>query len=189
MSTAMMVILIVAALVLGAVAAWFILRRRRSGQLQESFGPEYERTLEEKGKRSEAERELEHRQERVSQLDIRPLPPGEGGRYAQEWTGVQKRFVDEPVEAVADADRLVTDLMQRRGYPMADFEQRAADLSVDHPQVVEHYRAGHALAARARNGGASTEDLRQAMVHYRTLFDDLLEERQPETEVNVDRAS
>lgn len=189
MSTSMMVIAILAALALGAFAAWFFLRSRRSGRLRETFGPEYDRAVQQTGKRSEAERELEFRKERVSQLDIRPLPPGEGDQYVRDWKDVQKRFVDEPVLAVADADRLVTDLMQRRGYPMADFEQRAADLSVDHPHVVENYRAGHELAARARDGGASTEDLRQAMVHYRTLFDDLLEERAPNTEVNVDRAS
>jgi hypothetical protein len=188
MSAELVTILVLAALALGAVAAWVFLRKRRSSRLRQSFGPEYERAVESAG-RQEAERELEHRQERVRQLDIRALPPGEADRFAREWQDVQKQFVDSPARAVDDADRLVTDLMQRRGYPMADFEQRAADISVDHPQVVEHYRAGHTLAARARDGGASTEGLRQAMVHYRTLFDELLEERPPRTEVNVERAS
>lgn len=189
MSTGLIIILVLAALAIGAIAAWAVLRSRRSGELRRTFGPEYYRTVQATGKRSEAERELEHRQERVRQLEVRPLPPSEVDRFAREWQGVQKRFVDSPVEAVGEADRLVTDVMQRRGYPMADFEQRSADLSVDHPQVVENYRSAHALAARAREGRASTEDLRQAMVHYRTLFADLLEEGPPKTEVKVERAS
>jgi hypothetical protein len=189
MSTELILLAILIAAAAGAVAAWVFLRSRRSRALRRSFGPEYDRTVEHTGKRSEAERELEHRQERVRQLEIRPLPPGDGERFAREWNGVQKRFVDEPAQAVGDADRLVTDLMQRRGYPVTDFEQRAADISVDHPLVVENYRAAHSLAARARDGGASTEELRQAMVHYRTLFDDLLEERPPRDEVNIERAS
>lgn len=189
MSTVTVIILVLAAAVIGALAAWFFLRRRHTGELRRSFGPEYDRTVEATGKRKEAERELEHRRERVRQLDIRPLPPGDVDRYTRDWRAVQKRFVDQPEEAVGEADRLVTDLMQRRGYPVGDFEQRAADVSVDHPAVVENYRAGHRLAARARDGGAATEDLRQAMVHYRTLFDDLLEKRSPNMEVNVDPAS
>jgi hypothetical protein len=180
MSTLMVAVLVVAALALGAFGAWYFLRRRHSTELRESFGPEYDRTIERTGERKEAERELDHRRERVSQLEIRPLPPGEAERFSRDWQQVQNRFVDEPPGAVSEADRLVTELMQRRGYPMADFEQRAADLSVDHPEVVENYRSGHALAARVRDGGASTEDLRQAMVHYRTLFDDLLVERHPQ---------
>lgn len=180
MSAGIVVLIVVIAVAVGALAAWFFFRRRHTARLRDSFGPEYHRTVTQTGKRKDAERELEHRQERVSQLDIRPLPPGEGERFARDWQQVQKRFVDEPPGAVNDADHLVTQLMQRRGYPMADFEQRAADLSVDHPRVVQNYRAGHALAARVRDGGASTEELRQAMVHYRTLFDDLLEEHHPQ---------
>lgn len=187
MSTEVVVVLILAAAALGAVAAWFLLRRRRSSELRRTFGPEYDRTVENAGKRSEAERELEHRRERVRQLEIRPLPPEEAERFARGWQQVQKRFVDAPAGAVDDADRLVTELMQRRGYPMTDFEQRSADLSVDHPLVVENYRAAHALALRARNGGADTEELRQAMVHYRTLFEDLLEERGQGLEVKIER--
>ncbi len=169
-------VLVIAALVVGAVAAWLILRRRRSSDLRSSFGREYERTVAVTGDRAAAERELEHRRERVEQLQIRPLPPRDVERFGAAWVDVQKRFVDEPAGAVGEADRLVTQLMERRGYPMAEFEQRAADLSVDHPRVVDHYRRGHRLAARTRDGGAATEDLRQAMVHYRTLFEDLLEE-------------
>lgn len=186
MSTGMIVVLVLVALLAGVAIAWFLLRRRRSTHLRESFGPEYERTVEEKGGRGKAESELEHRRERVEQLQIRALPPGEADRFAAEWQDVQKRFVDEPSRAVADADRLVTEVMQRRGYPMADFEQRAADLSVDHPRVVENYRAGHQLAVQSRDDGAGTENLRQAMVHYRALFEDLLADRPQQREVNVD---
>lgn len=189
MSAEYVVILVLVALLLGAAAAWFLLRRRRSEHLRRDFGPEYDRAVEERGDRSEAERELEGRQERVRQLHIHPLPPTEREEFSAAWTQVQKRFVDSPAEAVGEADRLVSEVMQRRGYPIADFEQRAADVSVDHPRVVENYRAAHALADRSRNGRATTEDLRQAMVHYRTLFDDLLEERSAKTEVKIDRAS
>lgn len=186
MSTEVVLVLVLAAAALGAVVAWFLFRRRRSSQLRRTFGPEYDRTVENTGKRNEAERELEHRRDRVRQLEIRRLAPEEAEHFARGWQQVQKRFVDTPAGAVDDADRLVTDLMQRRGYPMADFEQRAADLSVDHPLVVENYRAAHVLAVRARDGGADTEDLRQAMVHYRTLFEDLLEEHSHATEVRIE---
>jgi hypothetical protein len=179
MATELVVVLILAALAIGAGAAWFFMRRRRSTDLRRSFGREYERTVQETGDRGDAERELEHRRERVEQLQIRPLPPGEADRFATGWREVQKQFVDEPEQAVDEADHLVTDVMQRRGYPMAEFEQRAADLSVNHPRVIENYRAAHRIAQRSRNGGASTEELRQAMVHYRALFEDLLEGRAP----------
>jgi hypothetical protein len=177
MPTELVVILVLAALVVGAGAAWFLTRRRRSTELRRSFGREYERAVQETGDQGHAERELERRRERVDQLRIRPLPPGEAERFAAGWREIQKRFVDEPETAVVEADRLVTDVMQRRGYPMADFDQRAADLSVNHPRVIESYRAAHGIAGRSGNGGASTEELRQAMVHYRVLFEDLLEDR------------
>jgi hypothetical protein len=115
----------------------------------------------------------------VEQLQIQPLPPGEADRFADGWREVQKQFVDEPERAVHEADRLVTEVMQRRGYPRSEFDQRAADLSVNHPRVVENYRTAHRIAERSRNGGVRTEDLRQAMVHYRVLFEDLLEGRTP----------
>jgi hypothetical protein len=175
MSTELVILLVVAALAIGAGAAFFFMRRRRSDDLRRSFGQEYGRTVEETGDRGKAERELEKRRERVEQLQIQPLPAGEADGYARGWRDVQKRFVDEPETAVAEADRMITDVMQRRGYPMAEFEQRAADLSVHHARVVDNYRAAQQLADRSRNGGASTEDLRQAMVHYRVLFEDLLE--------------
>jgi hypothetical protein len=179
MSTELVVVLVVVALAIGAGAAWFFLKRRRSSDLRRSFGSEYERTVQETGDRGEAERDLEHRRHRVEQLQIQPLPPGEADRFADGWREVQKQFVDEPERAVHEADRLVTEVMQRRGYPMSEFDQRAADLSVNHPRVVENYRTAHRIAERSRNGGVSTEDLRQAMVHYRVLFEDLLEGRTP----------
>jgi hypothetical protein len=126
-----------------------------------------------------SERALEDRAERVAALNIRPLGPEESARFGQRWREVQTRFVDDPDTAIRDADRLCGEVMQARGYPMSDFEQRAADISVDHSTVVEHYRAAHALATKADRGDANTEDLRQAMVHYRTLFDDLIETREP----------
>lgn len=186
MSTTAVVLLVLVALVIGAGAAWLLMRRRRSTELRRSFGREYDRTVQDAGDRAKAERELEHRRQRVEQLQIHPLPPGEAERYGGEWRDVQKRFVDEPTEAVGKADRLVTEVMQKRGYPMGEFEQRAADLSVDHPRVIDNYRAAHDLAQRSRTNGASTEDLRQAMVHYRALFEDLLEDRPRQKEVNVE---
>lgn len=179
MSTEMVILLVVAALAIGAGATFFFMRRRKSDELRRSFGREYGRTVEETGDRGKAERELEKRRQRVEQLQIRPLPAGEADRYVREWRDVQKRFVDEPEAAVADADRMITDVMQQRGYPVAEFEQRAADLSVHHATVLDNYRSAQQIASRSRNGGASTEDLRQAMVHYRALFEDLLESGTP----------
>jgi hypothetical protein len=156
--------LIALALLVGMLAAWLVLQRRRSTYLRERFGPEYERAVQQIGDRRRAETELEQREKRVEQLQIRPLPLSEA-----------RRFADDPSGAVADADRLVAGVMQARGYPVGDFEQRAADISVDHPDVVEHYRAAHRIALASERGLATTEDLRQAMVHYRALFGHLLE--------------
>ena len=174
MQTTILVVLVVV-LVVAALAIWFFSQRRKSQQLQERFGPEYEHAVHEHGSRGEAERALEARSERVQQLHIRPLSADESTRYSESWRSVQARFVDEPQVAIADADRLVAEVMQARGYPMGEFEQRAADVSVDHPHVVENYRAAHAIAGRSSSGEASTEDLRQAMVHYRSLFAELIE--------------
>jgi hypothetical protein len=167
--------LIALALVVGMLAAWLVLQRRRSAYLRERFGPEYERAVQQIGDRRRAETELEQREKRVEQLQIRPLPLSEAQRFADAWRQVQARFVDDPSGAVADADRLVAEVMQARGYPVGDFEQRAADISVDHPDVVEHYRVAHRIALANERGQATTEDLRQAMVHYRALFGHLLE--------------
>jgi hypothetical protein len=136
--------------------------------------------LRDHGDRAKAEAELAARKARVEKLRIKQLSPGDAQRYAEQWRAVQARFVDDPVEAVREADRLVCEVMQSRGYPMGDFELRAADVSVDHPRVVEHYRAAHEIALRNEQGAAATEDLRRAIVHYRTLFDELI--HTPETE-------
>jgi hypothetical protein len=173
MDTWIWVVVAVVVLVV-AIAALALLRARRSERLRRGFGSEYEREVERRGGRREAEAELMQRTKRLEALDIRPLSPEERVRFQRSWRDTQSRFVDEPVEAVADAERSVVEVMHRRGYPMDDFEQRAADVSVDHPHVVENYRAAHAISVRAVAGEASTEHLRQAMVHYRALFQDLL---------------
>jgi hypothetical protein len=167
--------LVVVALVAIAAAAWFFLQKRRTEQLREGFGPEYDRTVEEVGDRRRAESELDARRKRIAALDIRPLTPDERARFADAWQATQARFVDDPDAAIGDADQLVGEVMQTRGYPVGEFEQRAADVSVDHPEVVSNYRAAHRIALDRERGGAGTEDLRQAMVHYRALFDELLE--------------
>jgi hypothetical protein len=162
-------------------------RRRRSEELREHFGPEYERAVDQYGDKQKAEAELAAREKRVRSLDIRPLAPDERDRFAAAWQRAQARFVDEPSKAIADADRLVKEVMQARGYPVGDFEQRAADISVDHPDVVTNYRAAREIADRNDGGKATTEDLRQAMVHYRSLFEELLETAEPETTREVVR--
>jgi hypothetical protein len=172
-----MPILIVAIIVIALiVVALILMRQRRSQQLQQGFGPEYERTVEERGgDRREAETELRERQQRREQFEVRELEPAARDRYAERWRAAQRRFVDEPAPSVGEADALVMEVMRDRGYPVADeFDQRAADVSVDHPEVVEHYRAAHDISGRATAGDASTEDLRQAMVHFRALFVELL---------------
>jgi hypothetical protein len=167
-------LVVIAGVVVIALTVWLFARKHRSRALAARFGPEYERTLELAGKKSKAEAELEARARRVEQLTIRALTEAERSRYAQMWHAAQERFVDSPPLAVGEADQLVTEVMRVRGYPMADFEQRAADVSVDHPHLVTNYRAAHAIALSSADQRASTEDLRQAMVHYRALFEELL---------------
>src|SRR6202171_1568624 len=163
-------------ILLAAIVALFVSQRqRRSQRLQRRFGPEYGRAVDEMGNRTKAESELEAREKRVGQLTITSLSPGDAARFTQAWTAMQGRFIDNPKGVVAEADRLVRELMTKRGYPMGDFERRAADISVDHPGVVATYRAAQVIAARDERGEADTEELRKAVVHYRTLFDDLLE--------------
>ena len=169
------VLIVVAVVVVVALVVWRAMASRRTQKLQERFGAEYDRTANEIGSRRQAESELAAREERRQQLNIRPLPSEARRRYVDQWQGVQAQFVDAPAAAVAAADGLVSSVMGDRGYPMDDFEQRAADVSVDHPQVVENYRAAHAISTRAAGGDATTEDLRQAMQHYRALFEELLE--------------
>jgi LPXTG-motif cell wall-anchored protein len=167
-------------LLLLVIAGLMLTRRRRTEQLAQRFGPEYERTVERMGSRGKAEADLAAREKRVHKLEIVPLAPQEAQRFRTEWQSLQARFVDSPRSAMAEADLLVRDLMTRRGYPVGDFETRAADISVDHPHVVEHYRAAHEIALRHQRGQADTEAMRQALVHYRALFSDLLEvEGQP----------
>jgi len=170
------IILAAAVIVLGAM---LFTQRRRSGQLQQRFGPEYERTVDHYGSQKDAEEELIARERRVNRFRIVPLSREDAARFSEDWRAVQNRFVDDPKAAVEDADRQVRALMQRRGYPMGDFEQRAADLSVDHAEVVEHYRTAHQIAVRNQGGKANTEDLREAIVHYRAIFEELLEVGRP----------
>ena len=180
MSTLAIVIIIVAAIVVIGVAAlalYAMTRRRYTEDLRETFGGEYDRAIDETGSRRRAESELSARRKRVEALDIRELSPDDRTRFANAWEAAQADFVDDPKRAIATSDRLVSDVMQRRGYPTGDFDQRAADVSVDHAGVVEHYRAAHAIARAEERGRASTEDLRQAMIHYRALFDELLGEK------------
>ncbi len=175
MTVVWIVIAIVVVLFL-VLTAWRLVAKRRTGHLQERFGSEYGRTVESAGSRRKAESELEAREDRREQLDIRPLPRASRERYLESWRHVQAQFVDEPKLAVASADSLIQSVMSERGYPVDDFEQRAADISVDHPDVVEHYREGARLASGAGDGGDETESLRQAMQHYRTLFEQLVED-------------
>ena len=150
-------------------------RKAQSEHLQKRFGPEYSRVVKTVGDRDKAEAELKAREARVERLKLVPLSESEASRFAQEWTLLQSNFVDNPTGIVGEADRLVRELMTKRGYPMGDFERRAADISVHHPAVVDNYRAAQAIALRAARGETSTEDLRKAVVHYRALFEDLLE--------------
>lgn len=158
-----------------AVLTWYLARERRSRRLRSRFGPEYDYTLREYGSRPRAEDALARREKRVERIQVHPLSQPQRERFGQEWHDVQSRFVDDPPGSIEEADRLVTEVMLARGYPMSEFEGRTQDLSVDHPYVVSNYRAAHGIALRHEKGQASTEDLRQALVHYRDLFDELLE--------------
>lgn len=171
------------ALVLAALA-WLIVQRKRSQRLKRRFGPEYDLTVSEFRSQSKAEAELIARENRVARLKIVPLAPADASRFSQAWNALQGRFIDNPKGAVAEADHLVRDLMNKRGYPMGDFDRMAADISVDHPTVVAAYRAAQTIAARDARGEADTEELRKAVIHYRTLFDELLRDA-PDKTVNV----
>lgn len=163
-------VIVVAIIVAIVVAA----QRAKSARLQKRFGPEYGRAVSATGDRAAAERQLEQREARVRKFHLEELPAGARDRYAEEWRTVQSRFVDRPKDALSEADRLVANVMRDRGYPTEEFDQRVADISADHPNVTENYRAAHDIAVRSDRGEVSTEDLRQAMVHYRALFNDLL---------------
>ena len=150
-------------------------------RLREQFGPEYKHAVRKYGDARKAEAELAEREKRVRKLEIRRLTQGEQSLYEEEWRKIQARFVDEPSKAVGEADGLIKEVMRTRGYPVGDFDQRAADVSVDHPNVVTNYRAGREIAGRNKSGEATTDDLRQAMMHYRSLFEELMEVAEPAT--------
>ena len=169
--------IVVAAVVVIVVLAviWSAARAKRRRALQDTFGREYDRTVDQTGDRRAAEKELLERQKRHDELDIRPLSPESRDRYVRRWQSTQTRFVDDPKGAVAEADTLVQEVMQERGYPTKDFERRVADISVDHPDLVEKYRTAHGIAQATERGEASTEDMRHSVRHYRALFAELLE--------------
>jgi hypothetical protein len=178
-------IVILAAVVLLTIGAIvFFLRKRRTERLRRHFGPEYDRAaLSEGGDRRRAEAKLEERTERVKKFNLRPLSAEGRARYTEQWNRVQAHFVDAPAGAVAEADQLLGDIMATCGYPVGDFDQRAADISVEHPVVTQNYRSAHEIALRQGKGQASTEDLRRAMIHYRALFEDLVSHSKDSTVV------
>lgn len=169
------VLIAIAVAALVGLVVWHTVARKRSSRLKEQFGPEYDRTVDAAQSKRNAEAELQAREERRQKLEIRPLAQAARDRYLEGWTSVQAQFVDNPGSAVASADVLIQSVMEDRGYPVGDFEQRAADISVDHPRVVENYREGRRLAAAGAEGDGSTEELRQAMRNYRALFEELVE--------------
>jgi hypothetical protein len=166
--------IVIAVVLVAAVVAFAVWQTQKTRRLRDRFGSEYGRAVGEVGSRRKAEAELKAREHRVKSFDIRPLSPVDRDRFVKQWRDVQSQFVDDPNRAICDADRLLGEIMSVRGYPMADFDQRSADLSVDHPDVVENYRLAHDIALAHGRGYADTEDLRQAMIHYRALFEDLV---------------
>ncbi|MBV9508721.1 MAG: hypothetical protein JO303_00385 [Caulobacteraceae bacterium] len=173
-STTTVYVLVAILIVAVLIAALLATRRRRTRRLRTKFGPEYDHAIVHDGGRGKAEAALEARERHVQKLTIRALAPAERDFYLNAWNRAQAAFVDDPAGSIAQADQLVGVVMSTRGYPVSDFEQRAADISVENPLIVQHYRAGHALTLRCQGGAATTEDLRQAMIHYRALFDDLV---------------
>lgn len=168
------IIIIAVVIIVLCIVGFLLMQRRRTANLQSSFGPEYDRALRETGDKRKAEAELQERQKRVEKLSIRPLDSGQRERFIGEWQRIQAEFVDNPDNSIRDADILLQDVMSARGYPVKNFEQVAADISVDHPTVVQHYRAAHEIAAKHAHGEGDTEDLRKAMINYRALFDELV---------------
>lgn len=173
------ILVVVLVLVVLGIVAWIVSRKKQSKYLQQRFGPEYAHAVDELGSKSKGESELKAREVRVEHLHIVALPAAEAAWFGLEWKALQGRFVDNPKGVLAQADQLVRELMGKRGYPMADFAHRAADVSVDHPTVVAHYRAAEAIALRDQRGEADTEALRQGVVHYRALFQELLDNSEP----------
>ncbi len=175
-TTAQTTVIAVVAIIIVAAVAILIVLRNRTKKLQARFGPEYNRAVEQTGNRFKAEAKLQRLEKRVDKYPIRPLSPEDRDRFQQSWRSVQANFVDDPARAFAEADRLLGEVMLARGYPVSDFDQRAEEISVDHGTVVEHYRVGHDIALRQAQGQATTEELRQGMIHYRALFDELMAE-------------
>jgi hypothetical protein len=176
MDPKLIVLAVVVLLVIVVGIALYVRKRKKTtAELRDRFGPEYDRAVRQHGSERKAEAKLADREARVEMLKIRDLDLAERERYVSQWQAVQSRFVDFPKGAVTEADELVCSLMQARGYPVTDFDQRAADISVDHPRVVENYRSAHNIALRLGRGEASTEELRTAMIHYRSLFDELVQ--------------
>lgn len=174
------IVVVLAVLIISGGVAYLIALKRRTAALRERFGPEYDRTLQGAGSRREAETELRQREETHSQLQIRPLPAAARSRYAEAWQGIQARFIDEPSSAVGSADRLVTAVMEARGYPVEDFESQADLVSVDHPEVADNYRVAHGIHNRNLSNQATTEQLRDSLLRYRRLFDELLRDEPEE---------
>lgn len=175
MNTTYIIIAVVVILVImAAILAPRFAGRQRSGRFQKQYGPEYDRTVEAAGSEKKAQKELDERQKRVKALNIRPLTVVQRDRYQADWTAVQSKFVDQPREATTEADHLIMEVMQQRAYPVSDFEQRAADISVSYPALVTNYRAARAIAVKNKEHTADTEELRHAVIYYRSLFDELL---------------
>ena len=177
------IIVAVLALVVGGLLGMAVMRAQRTKRLKDRFGPEYEHTMERAGDKRHAERELEERIEHVHQLNIRPLSEEEVNRYSLEWQETQREFVDEPLAALQKADRLIREVMKARGYPVEDFEQRVADISVDYPELVSDYRGMHRIAIKEKRN-VDTEEMRQAMVHGRALFENLITQKTRDDQVN-----
>lgn len=180
-----MVVAVGLVLVVALIAGWLLMQRRRTQHLREQFGAEYDRVVDTHGSASKAEADLEAREKRIAELDIRPLTPAEHDRFAVEWHEAKAMFVDDPTRAVDQSDYLITEVMKTRGYPVTDFDHRHADLTVEHGDVAERYRAGHELSERAEAGKASTEDLRQAMTHFEALFERLVGDIGPDERKRV----
>ena len=175
MDTTYIIIAVVLVLVVVGAVLWpMMTRRKRSARLHDQFGSEYDHTVQTLGDEKKAQTELEERQKHVEALEIHPLSVNEHARYLADWAAVQSKFVDEPGQAIVDADRLIMEVMQLRNYPLSDFEQRAADVSVSYPALVSNYRAARVIALKNQEYQADTEELRQAMIYYRSLFDELL---------------
>jgi len=173
-TTTIIIITVAVVVILGLVLAPGFSRRQRSKKLQAKFGPEYDHTVETMGDEKKAQAVLDERRKHVESLNIQPLSASDRGHYLADWAAVQSKFVDEPGQAIVDADRLIKEVMQLRAYPVADFDQRAADISVNYPSLVENYRAAREIAIKNEQQQANTEELRQAMIYYRSLFEELL---------------